>query len=75
MRSSIRQLPGPLRANNLDPAPPGLTMPATFGASGDIVGGTATQQGTEPTYNFTVQGTGTRQRIRRADRQTNRGRW
>ncbi len=38
--------------------PPGLTLPATFGASGDIVGGTATQQGIEPTYTFTVQGTG-----------------
>jgi len=38
--------------------PPGLTLPATFGASGDIVGGTATQQGIEPTYAFTVQGTG-----------------
>jgi large repetitive protein len=38
--------------------PPGLTLPATFGPSGAIIGGTATQQGIEPTYTFTVQGTG-----------------
>jgi hypothetical protein len=38
--------------------PPGLTLPATFGAAGDIVGGTVTQLGTYNTYNFTVQGTG-----------------
>jgi large repetitive protein len=38
--------------------PPGLSLPATFGPSGAIIGGTATQQGTEPTYSFTVQGTG-----------------
>jgi hypothetical protein len=37
--------------------PSGLTLPATFGTSGDIVSGTATQQGIEPTYAFTVQGT------------------
>jgi large repetitive protein len=35
--------------------PPGLSLPATFGASGDVVGGTATQQGGST---FTVQGTG-----------------
>jgi hypothetical protein len=38
--------------------PPGLSLPATFGVSGATIGGTATQQGTEPTYSFTVQGTG-----------------
>jgi hypothetical protein len=38
--------------------PPGLTLPATFGPSGAVIGGTATQQGIEPTYTFTVQGTG-----------------
>jgi large repetitive protein len=37
--------------------PSGLTLPATFGTSGDIVSGTATQQGIEPSYAFTVQGT------------------
>jgi hypothetical protein len=38
--------------------PPGLTLPATFGTSGATIGGTAAQQGIEPTYTFTVQGTG-----------------
>jgi large repetitive protein len=38
--------------------PPGLSLPAAFGASGAIIGGTPSQQGTEPTYAFTVQGTG-----------------
>ena len=38
--------------------PPGLTLPATFGPSGPTIGGTPTQQGIEPTYTFTVQGTG-----------------
>jgi hypothetical protein len=38
--------------------PPGLTLPATFGAPGATIGGTATQQGIEPTYTFTLQGTG-----------------
>ncbi len=39
--------------------PPGLTLPATFGASGDVVGGTVTQPlGIYNTYSFTVQGTG-----------------
>jgi len=39
--------------------PPGLSLPATFGASGDVVGGTVTQPlGSYNTYNFTVQGTG-----------------
>jgi Putative Ig domain len=38
--------------------PPGLSLPATFGTPGAIIGGTPSQQGTEPTYSFTVQGTG-----------------
>jgi hypothetical protein len=38
--------------------PPGLTLPATFGPSGAIVGGTATDPGIQPGRNFTVQGTG-----------------
>src|ERR1700683_5292245 len=38
--------------------PPGLSLPATFGPSGGTIGGTATQQGIEPTYSFTLQGTG-----------------
>ena len=38
--------------------PPGLSLPATFSGSGDIVGGTATDPGVEPGRNFTVQGTG-----------------
>jgi hypothetical protein len=38
--------------------PPGLTLPATFGSSGAVIGGTPTQQGIEPTYTFTVRGTG-----------------
>ena len=38
--------------------PPGLSLPATFGTSGAIITGSATQQGIEPTYSFTVQGTG-----------------
>jgi hypothetical protein len=39
--------------------PVGLTLPATFGASGDIVGGAPTQPlGDYNTYSFTVQGTG-----------------
>jgi hypothetical protein len=38
--------------------PPGLSLPATFGPSGAVIGGTPTQQGIEPTYTFTVQGTG-----------------
>jgi large repetitive protein len=38
--------------------PPGLSLPATFGASGAIVDGTPAQPGEEPTYSFTVQGTG-----------------
>ena len=35
--------------------PPGLSLPATFGTSGDVVGGTPATAGA---YNFTVQGTG-----------------
>jgi large repetitive protein len=38
--------------------PPGLSLPATFGTSGAIIGGTATDPGIEPGRNFTVQGTG-----------------
>ena len=39
--------------------PAGLTLPATFGAAGDVVGGTVTQPlGESNTYTFTVQGTG-----------------
>ncbi len=38
--------------------PPGLTMPAIFTGSGDIVGGTPTDPGVQPGRNFTVQGTG-----------------
>jgi hypothetical protein len=37
--------------------PTGLSMLATFGPSGDIAGGTATQLGTCHTCNFTVQAT------------------
>ena len=35
--------------------PPGLSLPATFGLSGDVVSGSASTAGS---YNFTVQGTG-----------------
>jgi len=38
--------------------PPGLSLPATFGPAGPVIGGTATQPGIEPTYSFTVAGTG-----------------
>jgi len=38
--------------------PPGLTLPATFGAGGDVVGGTPAQQDVNDFYDFTVQGTG-----------------
>jgi hypothetical protein len=38
--------------------PPGLTLPATFAGSGDIIGGTPANPGVEPAYTFTVQGTG-----------------
>jgi large repetitive protein len=38
--------------------PPGLTLPATFTGSGDIVGGTPTDPGVQPGRNFTLQGTG-----------------
>jgi hypothetical protein len=39
--------------------PAGLSLPASFAPSGDIVGGTPTQPlGDFNTYNFTVQGTG-----------------
>jgi large repetitive protein len=38
--------------------PSGLSLPATFGAAGDVIGGTPAQPGVEPTYDFTVQGTG-----------------
>src|SRR6266566_9393124 len=38
--------------------PPGLSLPATFTGSGDIVGGTPTDPGIQPGRTFTVQGTG-----------------
>jgi hypothetical protein len=38
--------------------PPGLSLPASFGASGDIIGGTPGQPGIEGGSSFTVQGTG-----------------
>jgi large repetitive protein len=38
--------------------PPGLSLPATFGPSGAIIGGTPGQPGIEPSFAFTVQGTG-----------------
>ena len=38
--------------------PPGLSLPATFTGSGDTIGRTPAQPGTEPTCTFTVQGTG-----------------
>src|SRR6516165_2238515 len=38
--------------------PPGLTLPATFTGSGDIVGGTPADPGVQPGRTFTVQGTG-----------------
>jgi large repetitive protein len=38
--------------------PPGLSLPATFGASGDVVGGTPAQADSGNGYSFTVQGTG-----------------
>jgi hypothetical protein len=38
--------------------PPGLSLPATFTGSGDIIGGTPATPGVEPGYTFTVQGTG-----------------
>jgi hypothetical protein len=38
--------------------PAGLTLPATFGAGGDIAGGTPAQQDASNFYDFTVQGTG-----------------
>jgi large repetitive protein len=38
--------------------PPGLSLPATFTGSGDTIGGAPAQPGVEPTYTFTVQGTG-----------------
>ena len=38
--------------------PPGLSLPSTFGTAGDIIGGTPGQPGIEPSFAFTVQGTG-----------------
>jgi hypothetical protein len=38
--------------------PPGLSLPGTFTGSSDSVGGTPTDPGIEPNYQFTVQGTG-----------------
>ena len=38
--------------------PPGLSLPSTFGPSGAIIGGTPGQPGIEPSFAFTVQGTG-----------------
>jgi large repetitive protein len=38
--------------------PPGLSLPTTFGAPGDVVGGIPTDPGIEPARDFVVQGTG-----------------
>jgi hypothetical protein len=38
--------------------PPGLSLPATFTGSGDTIGGTPAQPGTESTYTFTAAGSG-----------------
>jgi len=38
--------------------PPGLSLPATFGASGDTISGTPAQADNGNTYSFTVQGAG-----------------
>lgn len=38
--------------------PPGLALPAAFGDSGDVVGGTPTNPGIQPGRDFVVQGTG-----------------
>jgi len=38
--------------------PPGLSLPATFGDSGALISGTATQADTGNTYSFTAQGSG-----------------
>lgn len=38
--------------------PPGLSLPATFGASGDVISGAPGQPGIEPAYSFIVKGTG-----------------
>ena len=38
--------------------PPGLSLPATFGASGDTISGTPAQADNGNTYSFTVQGVG-----------------
>jgi hypothetical protein len=38
--------------------PPGLSLPAAFGPSGDVVSGTPTDPGVQPGRNFTVQGAG-----------------
>ena len=38
--------------------PPGLTLPTTFTGPGDTISGTPTDPGTQPNFNFTLQGTG-----------------
>ena len=38
--------------------PPGLSLPAAFATAGAVIDGTPTSPGIEPTYSFTVQGTG-----------------
>src|SRR5215472_3676203 len=38
--------------------PPGLSLPGKFTGSSDTIGGTPTDPGIEPNYQFTVQGTG-----------------
>ena len=50
--------PAARSASSPAPCPAGLSLPATFGPSGDVVGGTHPAQHRQRGYNFTVQGTG-----------------